>query len=67
MLGEMEHRLDITLKFQFIKVSMTVKMINQCDDFHEFIGINSLQNVPMLSVAFFNFIHSKFSCNERKI
>ena len=39
MLGEMEHRLDIIKKFQFKKVSMTVEMIIQHDDFNELLEL----------------------------
>jgi len=41
-LGELEHMLDIILKFQFKKVSMTVEMVIQHDDFHKFIRSNSM-------------------------
>ena len=51
-LGELEHMLDIILKFQFKKVSMTVEMVIQHDDFHKFIRINSMQNNPQLIVVF---------------
>ena len=43
----MEHRLDIILKFQIKKGSMTVKIIIQNDYFNEFIRINSM---PYFSV-----------------
>lgn len=42
MLDEMEHRMDIILKFQIIKVLMTVEMITPHDSVNEFIRIYSV-------------------------
>jgi hypothetical protein len=62
----MEHRLDIILKLQIKKVPKTVEMIIQ-----NFTLMNLLQlilcHIPWLIVEFFNLVHAKFTCDDRKM